>query len=103
MGLAADRYRLMQAANGDAALKLCGTYPEEIHLLITDVVMPGINGHDLANSLRAFRPHIKVLYISGHSQELIRKQGIVFESSSFLQKPFTPITLLEKVRETLES
>jgi two-component system cell cycle sensor histidine kinase/response regulator CckA len=65
--------------------------------------MPGMSGHKLAVSLRPNRPDIQVLYVSGHSEELVRQQGIALKKTAFLQKPFLPSALLKKVQELLDA
>ena len=75
----------------------------KIHLLITDVVMPKVSGRELAAQLTAGRTDLKVLYMSGYTDSAIVNTGILRKEVSFLQKPFTPSTLMTKVREVLES
>jgi len=94
-------YRLLEAPNGPEALALCGLYPEPIHLLVTDVVMPGMTGRELADRLLEVRPDLKVLYTSGYTADVIGRQGVLDAGVSFLQKPFTGPQLSAKVREVL--
>jgi two-component system, cell cycle sensor histidine kinase and response regulator CckA len=96
--LEARGYRVLEAANGDAALALAASHSDPIHLLITDVVMPGLNGHELVQQLAPTRPTLKVLYLSGYAQESISTSDA---AKSFLQKPFTLQSLSRKVREIL--
>jgi PAS domain S-box-containing protein len=93
-------YRLLEAANGQEALELSLRYPDQIDLLLTDVMMPGMTGRDLATRLRQSRPAIKVLYVSGYSADIIGK-GVLDEGLDYLPKPFTPAQLSLKVREVL--
>ena len=94
-------YRVLSAADGIEGLRIAGSHQAPIDLLITDVVMPGMGGRDLATRLEAERPGIKVLFMSGYSEQAISHQGILEDGLVFLQKPFRTETLLGKVRETL--
>ena len=96
-------YRVLEASNGDDAVEVSDTYDEEIHLLITDMVMPQMNGRDLAKKLTDSRPDIRVLYISGYNQESADRFGLDETEDSFLQKPFNSSVLVSKVREVLGS
>lgn len=96
-------YTVLEASNAKEALKLCEEFDGPIHLLVTDVVMPGMDGPDLATSLLRGRSEMKVLYMSGymdHSLERVSKTEI---KETFLQKPFTLDALHSKVREILAS
>ena len=94
-------YRVLEASSGDAALALATTHADPIHLLITDVVMPGLNGHELVEQLLPARPAIKVLYLSGYAQEAFGTTSPAEAPKFFLQKPFTLQSLSRKVREIL--
>jgi signal transduction histidine kinase/ActR/RegA family two-component response regulator len=99
--LARSGYTVCEAENGAEALKVCeaeGT----LHLLLTDVVMPGMSGRDLAAKVVEQRPEIKVLYMSGYTNDAIVHHGVLDTGISFLQKPFTPTALAAKVREVLD-
>jgi PAS domain S-box-containing protein len=98
--LAMRGYSVLEAENGPAALALCHQHKEKIDLLITDVVMPGMSGHELVQQLRALRPEVKVLYLSGYTEDAFAAQSGV-TNQSFLQKPFTLQNLARKVREVL--
>ncbi len=99
--LAEKGYRVLSAGDGNEGLRLFEAHKESIDLLITDVVMPGMGGRDLASRVEAARPGMKVLYMSGYTDEAINRHGVLDAGLSFLQKPFTPVELLEKVREIL--
>jgi two-component system, cell cycle sensor histidine kinase and response regulator CckA len=94
-------YRVLQAGNGEEALAITTGREEPIALLITDVVMPGINGRILAERLRTLRPDLPVLYMSGYTDDMIVRTGVVAEGAAFLQKPFSPQGLLDRVRSAL--
>jgi len=96
-------YRLFEASNGLEAMRMAEKrVGEEIHLLLTDVVMPGMIGRELAERLRSFFPSIKVLYMSGYTSGAIVHHGILEEGMNFVQKPFTVEALALKVREVLD-
>jgi two-component system cell cycle sensor histidine kinase/response regulator CckA len=95
-------YQVLEAANGGAAFLLCERYTEPIHLLVTDVVMPEMSGQELAIRLSELRPKMKVLYMSGYTDNLILRQGVLEASASFIQKPFETKALIRKVREVLD-
>ena len=95
-------YRVIGARSPDAALQLARDHAGPIHLLMTDVVMPGMNGHDLAARLLDPHPHIKRLYMSGYTADVIAHHGILDDGIHFIQKPFTLAELEAKVRETLD-
>jgi len=94
-------YRVLEAANGQAALTLAASHRNQIHLLITDVIMPGLNGHELVQQLLPARPAIKVLYLSGYAQDAFPTPLAAEAQKAFLQKPFTLQSLARKVREIL--
>ena len=101
--LAAHGYRVLEAADGEEAIRCCEQYPEPIHLLLTDVVMPGINGKELADRCTALRPNVKVLFTSGYTEDVIAREGILNPGIAFVPKPLTPQILIAKVREVLEA
>ncbi|MEN3335653.1 MAG: two-component system, cell cycle sensor histidine kinase and response regulator CckA [Blastocatellia bacterium] len=94
-------YTVLESGNPDEALRIAERCRETIHLMITDVVMPGMSGRMLALRLASSRPATKVLYISGYTDDAIVHHGILDSDIPFLQKPFTPDGLLRKVRELL--
>ncbi len=95
-------YTVLEALSPEDAERLAGNDGAEIHLLLTDVVMPGMSGHELAKRLTARCPQLRVLYMSGYTYNVIAQDGTLEEGISFLQKPFTPQVLTEKVREALD-
>jgi PAS domain S-box-containing protein len=97
-------YRILEASNGLEALRVAEGHSEPaLHLLLTDVVMPGMGGRDLADQLIRLRPEMKVLYMSGYTDNAIVHHGILNPGIQFLQKPFSPQFLVQKVQETLKS
>ncbi len=96
-------YQVLCARDGQEALRLCLTETTRIDLLLTDVVMPGLQGPDLAQQLRAQWPHLKVLFTSGYPGNYLSGDTIFANGNAFLQKPFTAKSLLEKVRAILDS
>jgi hypothetical protein len=94
-------YRVLDAADGSAALQLAAGYHAPIHLLLTDVVLPELNGRDLAERLTRERPAMKVLFMSGYTDDAVVRHGILQEGIAYLQKPFTPRSLSGKVRSVL--
>jgi DNA-binding response OmpR family regulator len=100
--LAHDGYRVFEAPDADTAIRLCGEYPETIHLLLTDVVLTKASGPLLANRLLAMRTGMKVLFMSGYTDNAIVHHGVLDPGTNFIEKPFTPGTLAGKVREVLD-
>lgn len=96
-------YTVLVAGEYLEALARSAQHAGTIHLLLTDVIMPGLNGKELAESLLALRPDLKVLFISGYTADAIAQHGILEEGVAYLAKPFVPRELLEKVRTTLDS
>ncbi len=95
-------YTVLVARDGKEALRLAERYAGPIHLLLTDVVMPGMSGHELADRLAPVRPEIKVVYMSGHTEDAILRHGVSGHRTAFLQKPFTLDTLARKLREVVD-
>ena len=96
-------YNVIHAQNAGEALLLSDRFPGKIDLLLTDVIMPHVGGAELARRLAGKRPEMKVLYMSGYTDNTIVQHGILDPNISFLEKPITPESLLLKVRETLET
>jgi PAS domain S-box-containing protein len=94
-------YRVLTARDGEEALSIARAHPAEIHLAVTDVVLPRMSGKEVARRLREARPHLKVLFMSGYAEEQVVHRGVVEEDVAFLAKPFTPEGLSEKVRVVL--
>ncbi|HEY6337640.1 MAG TPA: PAS domain S-box protein [Candidatus Sulfotelmatobacter sp.] len=99
--LAVKGYHVLEAENGQSGLAVAAAHDGTIDLVITDVVMPGISGRELADQLVASRPEIKVLYLSGYTEDTIVSEGAIESGKAFLQKPFTLHSLSRKVREVL--
>lgn len=99
-----EGYNVLGASDGNEAFQLVVEQRNNIDLLLTDIVMPELNGRELADRLHAMRPDLKVLYMSGFMKETILKYyGITITGIPFLQKPFTRETLARKVREVLDA
>jgi two-component system, cell cycle sensor histidine kinase and response regulator CckA len=99
-----EGYRVLEAPNGEEALQVSEGYAGPIHLLLTDIVMPGgMSGRQLADCLSALRPQMKILYMSGYTDDAIVHHGVLDADLAFLQKPFTLNTLMYKVREVLDA
>jgi CheY-like chemotaxis protein len=96
-------YHVLEAAFGSEALLVSQQYEGAIELLATDVVMPQMSGPELAEHLLKLRPQLKVLYMSGYTEDTIIHHGVLETGIAFLQKPFTPIELAHKVREVLDT
>jgi len=96
-------YKVIEAADGAAAMQIAVAHEGVIHLLLTDVIMPGMNGRELAQRISEIRPQTKVLYMSGYTENVIGHDGTLDAGVSLLQKPFTLRDLKSKVREVLDS
>jgi CheY-like chemotaxis protein len=96
-------YRVLEAARPSEAMAIAEAFSGKIHLLLTDVIMPGMNGRALAQRLRALRKDMKVLYVSGFTQEVLQQPNAGDPELSFMEKPFTLEALARKVREVLDS
>jgi CheY-like chemotaxis protein len=102
VALEAKGYFVLEAAGGDEALAICASHPLPIHLLVTDLVMPGLNGREIREQVLAARPGTRTLYISGYTDDEATRHGMIEDTTAYLQKPFTPATLASKVREILD-
>jgi CheY-like chemotaxis protein len=94
-------YKILQTAEGESAVSICEKHDGPIHLLLTDVVMPKMSGPVVAEKVSALRPGIKVLYMSGYTDDAVVRHGVLTQDMPFIQKPFSPITLRKKIREVL--
>jgi len=96
-------YHVLHAENGGEALLLAEKYTETIHLLLTDVIMPGMNGRQLSERVKLIHPEMKVLFTSGYTENVIVHHGMVEQGIQFIGKPYSPIALAKKIREILKS
>ena len=101
--LETNGYNILEATNGPAALQLVQQHQPHLHMLITDVLMPGgLSGPQLAHEITILYPHIKVLYMSGYTDNTLAEQGLKAPDFSFIAKPFTPQQLMQKIRQVLD-
>jgi two-component system cell cycle sensor histidine kinase/response regulator CckA len=96
-------YTVLEAPNGKTALEIARKKSNDIHLLITDVVMPEMSGRQLTERFAAIRPSAKILYMSGYTDDAVVRHGVVSAGIDYLQKPFSSDALLRKVREVLDA
>jgi PAS domain S-box-containing protein len=101
--LTQNGYTVLAAANGSEALRISREHSGPIHLLVTDMVMPQMNGRELASRLAPERPETRVLFMSGYTEEAVATHGVFDPGSKFLEKPFTPDSMARKVREMLDA
>jgi CheY-like chemotaxis protein len=94
-------YTVLEASKGDEALALAERHAASIHLLLSDVIMPGMNGRIVADRVTALRPDTRVLLMSGYSDDAVLRSGIEMAKTPFIQKPFSMEALAAKIRETL--
>ncbi|MCA1794754.1 MAG: response regulator [Desulfobacteraceae bacterium] len=95
-------YSVLPAATPGEAIDLAKTHADKIHLLMSDVVMPEMNGRDLAGQITKLYPGIRLLFMSGYTAEVIAHQGVLDDGVAFIQKPFSMADMTEKVREVLD-
>jgi DNA-binding response OmpR family regulator len=100
--LLAYGYDVLQAVDATDALRRAAAHPASIQLLLTDVMMPGMNGRELYQRLLALRSDLRVLYMSGYTDDTIVRHGLLEAGVDYLQKPFTVTDLARKVRQALE-
>jgi DNA-binding NtrC family response regulator len=100
--LQAQGYEVLTAGDGDQALRVIRESPERIHLLLSDVVLPGMKGEALATAAKELRPNLKVLFASGYTGDMVAYHKLVDRKFPLLQKPFSAKALAEKVREVLD-
>ena len=99
--LVSDGYDVLMASGPREALRIAESHHPPIHLLLTDVVMPDMNGHELAKQLLTKRPGMKVLYMSGYTNGILSEHAFRADDSAFIEKPFSRDALSRKVRHTL--
>lgn len=102
-GLTRVGYRILPCQSAEDAIRQCECYPNDIHLLLTDVVMPQMSGREIATRVEKVRPGVKVLYMSGYTDDAIVQRGVLEPGVAFLEKPFRSVDLARKVREVLDS
>jgi len=100
--LKASGYMVLSASHGEEAIRICHAYQEPIHLLMTDLIMPHMNGRELARQVVPIRPSIKVLYVSGYPDDILVTAGLARNHDPFLQKPFASNALLRTIRNVLD-
>ncbi len=96
-------YNCLQAASGKEAINILRKYSGEIHLLLTDVVMPGMSGKELAEIIKKEKPEMKVIFMSGYMENIIAHHGILEQRINYISKPITPVTLTQKIRSVLDN
>ncbi len=100
--LEAKGYTVLEASDGADALLVAGLYPEPIHLMLSDVLMPTMSGPELAEDLKAVRPDTKAVFMSGYTTEVMGEYGVLRSGAPFIAKPFSPELLVRKLREVLD-
>ena len=102
LALESSGYKVLVMEDGESALATCANYDGLIDMLLTDVIMPQLSGPLVAEKVTSLRPGIKVLYMSGYTDDAILHHGVLGQEIPFIQKPFSPISLRKKVREVLD-
>jgi len=100
--LSACGYQVLEASQANRALEICREFTGPIHVLVTDIVMPGMSGPDLAQAAAKFRPQTRVLFVSGYSDDAVAHHGLIDSNAAFLEKPFTHSALAERIRSILD-
>jgi CheY-like chemotaxis protein len=95
-------YNLLIASDGNEAINLSKTYDGDIHLLLTDVIMPNMNGQELADAIQETRPDMQIIFMSGYTDDVITHHGVLEPGVNFIQKPITPSRLAKVLREVLK-
>ena len=96
-------YNVLEASHGVDALQVIGDYPDRVHLVLTDLVMPRMGGLQLAEQVAQLHPGTKMLYMSGYTDSVVFREGVFDLNLAFLQKPFSPDALVAKIRSVLDS
>jgi CheY-like chemotaxis protein len=96
-------YKVTVTAEGREALRAFAAAPDQIDIVVTDLIMPGMSGRELVQALRQIRPDLKALYISGYTEDEIIRRGLHDPTVAFLQKPFTADELVDRVRSLLDA
>ena len=96
-------YKVLESAGGKEAQMLAGQYKDRIDLLLTDVVMPGMGGRELSEKLATLRPEMKIMFMSGYTDDTVVRHGVLEVGTAYVQKPFTSESLLRKVRDALDA
>jgi CheY-like chemotaxis protein len=98
-----EGYTVLEARSGDEALRTAARHTSPIHLTLSDMIMPKMSGRELAGRVRQLHPETKVVFMSGHSEDLLREPGATTEHSGFIQKPFSPAALGQIIRKVLDA
>jgi DNA-binding NtrC family response regulator len=101
MVLRGSGYEVLEAGDANEAIAIASEQGRQIRLLLSDVIMPGMNGKDLAVKLASTQPSMKILFMSGYTDRIMTETGVLENSVAFLQKPFTPDKLIEAVQRML--